>query len=185
MFLKKFLLMTLMVIAMVTFSQAQTYITKNGKISFFSSTAMENIDAVNNQVVSVLNMSNGEVGFSVIIKGFLFKKALMQEHFNDDYMESGTYQKATFKGQIADIKKVDLKKDGDYPVKVNGDLVMHGVSNKVAVNAIISVKSGKVSATAEFNVLLADYKISIPRLVEKSISPTIKIAVDCIYELKN
>src|SRR3954467_3282830 len=97
--MKIFLLIAAISLAAVTATQAQTFITKNGKISFFSKTSMENIDAVNNQVVSVLDSKSGVMQFSVQVTGFLFKKALMQEHFNgSDYMESDKFPKATFKG---------------------------------------------------------------------------------------
>ena len=89
-----FTLVTILIIGLPV--TAQNYFTKNGKISFFSKTSMENIDAVNNQVVSVVNTQTGDMGFSVLINSFLFKKALMQEHFNENYMESAKYPKATF-----------------------------------------------------------------------------------------
>ena len=170
---------------LITVTNAQSYLTKNGKISFFSKTSVENIDAVNNQVVSLFNAGKGDIAFSVIIKGFLFKRALMQEHFNDDYMESDKYPKATFKGAIADITKMDLTKDGISPVKVNGDLTIHGVTKKISANGSITIKAGKVSASSEFIILLADYNISVPKIVQNNISPSIKINVDCNYEPKN
>ena len=163
-------------------SYAQMYMTKNGKISFFSTTSMENIEAVNNQAVSILNSGTGEIGFSVIIKGFLFKKALMQEHFNEDNMESDKYPKAMFKGVIADIANVNFNKEGDYSVKVNGNLTMHGITQKIAVNATIKIKEGKVFASSEFNVLRADYKISVPKVTENNVSKSIRINVACNYE---
>ena len=163
---------------------AQTYMTKNGKISFFSKTDIENIDAVNNQAVSVLNTQNGEIAFSVLVNGFLFKKALMQEHFNENYMESAKYPKAGFKGTITDLTKVDFKKDGAYNVSVTGDLTMHNITNKVTVPAVIQVKAGKISANAVFNAKLDDYKIAVPKVVENNISKTIEVKIDCNYEAR-
>lgn len=180
----RFSLLTLSLI-FITTVQAQNFITKNGKITFFSKTMLENIDAVNNQVVSVLNTSSGDIGFSVIIKGFQFKKALMQEHFNDKYMQSDSFPNAKFKGSIADIQKVNFNKDGAYPVKVSGDLTMHGVTKKVSVDGTINIKSRNVNATAEFVVLLADYNIKVQKIAEVSISPRIRIDVDCNYDPKN
>ena len=179
---KGFLLFACLVSIMVT--SAQNFMTKNGKISFFSKTSLENINAVNNQVVSVFLGGKGEIAFSVIIKGFLFKKALMQEHFNEEYLESDKYPKATFKGVITDISKLNLASDGTYPVNVKGDLSLHGVTRNIETKALFTVKSGKVSSTADFNILLADYKIPIPKVVQNNISPTIKISVDCNYEPK-
>lgn len=165
-------------------SNAQSYITKNGKISFFSKTSMENIDAVNNQAVSILNSTSGELAFSVLINGFLFKKALMQEHFNENYMESTKYPKATFSGKIDDLTKIDFGKDGAYNVSVTGNLMMHNVTNKITAPAVITVKGKKITANSTFKVALADYKISIPKLVEDNISKTIEIKIDCKYNPK-
>ena len=163
---------------------AQNFITKNGKISFFSKTDVENIDAVNNQAVSVINSQTGSVAFSVLVNGFLFKKALMQEHFNENYMESAKYPKALFKGVITDLSKVDFKKDGSYNVTVAGDLSMHNITNKVTVPAVIVVKGNTLSANTTFKVKLDDYKITVPKLVENNISKTIDLKVDCNYEAR-
>lgn len=161
---------------------AQNYLTKNGNISFFSKTDIENIDAVNNQVVSVIMPQTSSLAFSVLINGFLFKKALMQEHFNENYMESTKYPKATFKGTIPDISKVNFTKDGAYNVTVTGDLYIHNVTNKITMPAVIMVKAGKISASTSFKVNLDDYKISVPKIVEGNISKTIEIKVDCNYD---
>jgi YceI-like domain len=163
---------------------AQNYVTKNGKISFFSKTNIENIDAVNNQAVSVLTPKTASIAFSVLINGFLFKKALMQEHFNENYMESNKYPKAGFKGTITDIDKVNFTKDGTYNITVTGDLNVHNVTNKVTMPAVIQVKNGKISANTVFKVKLDDYKISVPKIVEGNISKTIEIKVDCNYEAR-
>ncbi len=182
--MKKFLLTLLISLASITATHAQTYITKNGKITFFSKTPMENIEAVNNQVVSVLDSKTGVMQFSVQVKGFLFKKALMQEHFNEEYMQSDKYPKATFKGTIAGISKVNFAKDGNYVVNVTGNLNVHGVTNKVTLPGTISIVGGKLNATATFNILLADYKIDIPKIVQDNISKSIEIKVDCNYQPK-
>ena len=163
---------------------AQNFITKNGKISFFSKTDVENIDAVNNQAVSVINSQTGSVAFSVLVNGFLFKKALMQEHFNENYLESAKYPKATFKGTIADISKVDFKKEGSYNVTVTGDLTIHNVTNKITVPAVILVKEKTISANTTFKVKLDDYKITVPKVVENNISKTIELKVVCTYEAR-
>ena len=183
--MKSFLLIVAISLAAMTTTHAQTYITKNGKISFFSKTAMENIEAVNNQVVSVLNAKTGVMQFSVQIAGFIFKKALMQEHFNgSDYMESDKYPKASFKGTITDISKVNFTKDGSYTISITGDLMVHGATNKVTVPGTISVTGGKVNATTTFNILLADYKINVPKMAQNNISKSIEIKVDCAYQPK-
>ena len=168
-----------------TTADAQKVFTKNGKISFFSKTDMEDIAADNNQVMSVLNTQTGELQFSVLIKSFKFEKALMEEHFNENYMESNKFPKASFKGNIDDKSKVDFGKDGTYKVTISGDLNIHGVSKKVsAVPGTITVKDGKPTGTSKFNVKLADYEISVPSVVKKNIAETIDISVSCLYDQK-
>lgn len=171
-------------LAFATVSNGQNFFTKNGMISFFSKSPLENISAINNQAVSVFNAATGDIKFSVIIKGFQFKKALMQEHFNENYMESGKYPKATFSGNIPNIGSVNFKKDGEYKVSVTGDVTIHGVTKKVTAPAVITIKQGHLVCASLFTVLLSDYNISIPKLVENNIAKTIEIKVDCNYEPK-
>lgn len=182
--MKKTILSTVLLFTVCSYATAQKYYTKNGNISFFSKTNMEDIKADNNQVLSVLNVQTGELQFSVLVKSFHFEKALMEEHFNENYLESGKYPKASFKGSIADISKVNFTTDGTYPVTVNGDLGIHGVTNKVSTGGKIIVKGGKITGSAVFKVALADYKIEVPKLVENNIAKTIEITVDCLFDKK-
>lgn len=163
---------------------AQKYYTKNGSISFFSTTNMEDIKADNNQVVSVLNVPTGELQFSLLIKSFHFPKALMEEHFNEDYLESDKYPKANFKGAIDGINKIDFSKDGNYPVAVSGGLTIHGITNKVVTKGSINIREGKITGTSVFIIALADYNVTIPKLVKDNISKTIEITVNCLYNQK-
>src|SRR5688500_15365572 len=109
----------------------QVLTTRTGHISFYSSAKLEDIEAHNYQVSSSLNTETGDMAYVVMIKSFQFKKALMQEHFNENYMESDKYPKSTFKGKITDLSKVNFNKDGTYNVKVQGDLFIHGVTKNV------------------------------------------------------
>lgn len=163
---------------------AQKYYTKNGDVSFFSKTAMEDIKADNNQVMSVLNVPTGELQFSLLVKSFHFEKALMEEHFNENYLESDKFPKSTFKGTITDIGTVNFSKDGSYPVTVSGDLTIHGVTNKVTTKGSILISGGKITGKSTFKVALADYKIDVPKVVEKNISKTIDITVNCLFDKK-
>jgi polyisoprenoid-binding protein YceI len=182
--MKKMFLSLAAVIIIGNIATAQKYFTKNGHISFFSKTNMENIKADNNQVMSVLNPQTAELQFSLLVKSFHFEKALMEEHFNENYLESEKFPKSTFKGSIADISKVNFTADGSYPVIVNGDLTIHGVTNKATAKGNIVIKGGKITGTAVFTVVLADYKVAIPKLVETNISKTIEITVNCLYDQK-
>ena len=166
------------------FASAQKVYTKNGSVSFFSKASIENISAENNQVMSVLTIPTGELQFSVFINAFHFKKSLMEEHFNEDYMESNKYPKAIFKGKINDPSKVNFTTDGNYTVEVSGDLTMHGVTNKVTATGTISIKSGVATASSDFKIKLADYKISIPSIVKDNIAPVVDVKISCVYNQK-
>ena len=180
--MKKQITAVLIVLLFMLNASAQTYLTRNGRITFFSTTPMEDIEAINNEVTSMLDTKKGEFAFAVLIKSFKFKKALMEEHFNENYMESNTFPKANFKGAITDVSKVNFLKDGTYPVKVKGDLIIHGVTKNIEAPGTISISSGKISANSKFNIKLKDYGIKIPGAVVNKIAETISITVDCKYE---
>ncbi len=110
---------------------AQRYNTKNGTIKFISETPLENITAVNRQVYSTLDISSGDFDFKVLMKSFEFEKQLMQEHFNIKYAESDKYPEATFKGRISNLLNIDFSKDGSYSAIIEGELFIHGVTQKV------------------------------------------------------
>lgn len=165
-------------------AMAQKIYTKNGSISFFSKSPLEDITAKNNEVMSVINQQTGEIQFSVLVKSFRFRKSLMEQHFNENYMESDKFPRAIFKGLVADISAVNFNADGSYPVTVTGDLTIHGVTNKISTKADILVKNGVISAKSAFNINLADYRISIPAIVKNNIAKTIAITVSCLYNQK-
>jgi len=164
-------------------ASAQTYITRNGRITFFSKAPVENIEANNNEVISFLDIKKGEVAFVALIKSFKFKKALMEEHFNENYMESNTFPKAIFKGTITDLNKVNFSVDGTYPVTVKGDLTIHGITKNIEVPATVSVSQGKINAVSKFNIRVKDYNIKIPSTVINNIAEAISVTIDCKYDL--
>lgn len=183
--IKYFSLFFLLFISAFNVLTAQKYFTKTGVVSFYSNTPIENIEAHNKSSNCVFDLDNGAVGFGVLIKGFHFKKALMQEHFNENYMESNKYPNATFKGQIENYKKIDPTKNGKTTVKVKGDLTIHGVTKPVVTDAEISVNNGKIDADAQFNIAVADYNIAIPTLVKNQIAKSILVRVDATLEPLN
>jgi hypothetical protein len=182
--MKRFIFSAAAFLLFTLITQAQKFYTKNGQVSFFSTTKMEDIKADNNQVLCVLNTQTGDLQFSLLTKGFHFAKALMEEHFNENYIESTKFPKSTFKGIVADITKVDFTKDGSYTVSVKGDLTMHGVTKNIAAPGNIIIKGGKINAVSKFMAKLADYKISIPGAVKNNISETIEITVNCKLDQK-
>jgi len=167
-----------------TFVAAQVYFTKNGSVSFFSKTIVENIAATNNETISILNIQTGEMQFSLLNNGFHFPKAKMEEDFNEDYMESARYPRSTFKGIISGVNKIDFANDGTWPVTVTGDLQIHGITKKISVPGKIVITNGKINATATFSVLLKDYSIKIPSIVSNKISEKIDISVNALYQKK-
>ena len=106
----------------------------------------------------------------------------MQEHFNENYMESNKYPNATFKGQIENYKKIDPTKNGKATVKIKGDLTIHGVTKPIVTDAEINVVNGKIDADAQFNIAVADYNISVPALVKNQIAKSILVKVDSTLE---
>lgn len=155
------------------------YFTKSGKIVFYSKSPVENIEATNKTATCVLDTKSGILQFAVMMKAFEFDKALMQEHFNENYVESHKFPKAEFKGVLANNNEVNYSKEGSYKVKVKGKLTIHGETREVETDGTIVVKGGKIKADAVFVVTLADYKISIPSVVKDNISKTVSITVDC------
>jgi hypothetical protein len=164
-------------------AQAQDrFFTKSGKISFYSKAPLEDIEATHRGVSCVLDTKSGAVQFAVLMKGFEFRKALMQEHFNESYVESDKYPKAGFNGQIVNNSSVNYTKDGVYPATVKGKLTIHGETKEVETQGKLELKQGKMQLNAEFNIVLSDYKISIPSLVKDKVSQNIRITVDCLLE---
>lgn len=159
---------------------AQKFFTKTGHISFYSTTPIEDIEAHNYQSTSVIDFSNGDIVFSLLMKGFEFEKALMQEHFNEKYVESDEFPKAQFKGNITNFEDVNVSKDGSYIVNIKGEMTIHGVSQKVETQGVLEVKDGKIFGTCEFTLLVADYEINIPGVVRDKIAKemTIKVKMD-------
>lgn len=156
----------------------ERYATRTGHIAFHSETPMENIDADNRKVSCVLDASSGALEFAALIKAFEFEKALMQEHFNENYMESNTYPKATFKGKMTGASAEDLKKPGTYPVSVEGDLTIHGVTKAVKhPGTLVVEKDGTVKASSDFIVTPEDHAIKIPGVVRKNIAEEISVKV--------
>jgi hypothetical protein len=183
--MKKIAFLTLVAIGIAISGQAQKYVTKNGFIRFYSDAPVEKIEATNRQVNAAMDIVTGDFVFRVLMKSFIFEKALMQEHFNENYAESDKFPNATFLGKIINIKEVNASKDGIYPVTIDGKLTMHGETQQVSEKGTFEVKEGKLIGKAKFNILLSDYKISIPSTVVNNISKTIGITVEVVMDKVN
>lgn len=181
--LKKNLMTALALVLATTVSFAQDrFYTKTGKISFYSKAPLEDIEGKNKTVTAVLDSKSGAMQFAVQMKGFEFEKQLMQQHFNENYVESDKYPKAEFKGAITNNSDINYTKDGTYAAKVKGKLTIHGVTKDVETTGTLKITGGKIDASSTFNVLISDYNIKIPSIVKDKVSNSIKIVVDCDLE---
>ncbi|MBK9639457.1 MAG: YceI family protein [Bacteroidetes bacterium] len=180
--MKTYLSIIVMFVLFSAHADAQNrYFTRTGKVYFLSDAPLEKIDAKNSQATSVFDATSGQFEFAILMKAFEFEKALMMEHFHENYVESDKYPKAVFKGVISNIAKVDCTKDGVYPVMYKGTLMMHGVTKEMEGKGVFTVKDGKIVAHSDFVILLSDYKIEIPSLVKEKVSNEVKIVVDANY----
>lgn len=182
--MKQITLFAFLLAAVYADCSAQLYFTKNGRISFFSSAMLEDIKADNNQVISIINTSTGDIQFSLLNNAFHFKKALMEEHFNTDFIESEKYPKSTFKGTISNLSSINFNTDGTYNTTVAGNLNIHGITKPVSAIGTITIKAGKISALSRFFIKPKDYNISIPSTVKNNIAESIELTISAGYEKK-
>jgi len=179
------LMLLLLLTATLSVRAQERYFTKTAKITLYSQAPLETIEAVNKTAGAVLELSSGVVQAAVLMRGFEFKKALMQEHFNENYVESDKYPKGVFKGTLVNNTAVDYTKDGTYTATVRGTLTLHGVSRHVETPVTLTVRGGRITATAAFTGLLSDYNISIPSLVKDKISNSVRVSLDAVLEPLN
>lgn len=152
--------------------------TRQGVISFHSHTILEDIDAENNQVMAAIDAGKKSLAFSCMMKQFVFPRKLMQEHFNENYVESDKYPKATFSGMYTE--EINWEKDGEYDVTIKGRLTIHGVTRDIQVPAKFQIANGKVTGTTTFKLNPTDYNISIPFIVRDKIEKenTVKVKIE-------
>lgn len=151
-----------------------SFSTKKGSIQFTSPTDAD-VSAINNEVSSKINGA-GELSFSLLFKGFQFKYAEMQTHFNEEYVESEKYPRASFSGTIQNFKNIDLTKDGNHTAKIVGSLTMHGVTKPVQTSATLNISKGKIAARATISIIMSDYKIDASAVTEK-----VDLEINCNY----
>ena len=170
---KVLLFVTLIVLANITLSGQDKYFTKTGRISFSGKSTLSSINAENKAVSVVLDTKTGSLQFTLLTKGFEFKKALMQKHFNEKYMETDKFPKSEFKGEFINNALVKYGTDGVYPVTAKGRLSIHGETRDVEATGIVIVKTGKLILNSTFNILITDYKINA------NMNDKVAITVDC------
>lgn len=165
----------------IGFSQSQKQIiAKQGQVSFFSYTSVENIEAINNQAQSIVNLADGEIAVRMLLRAFVFKKALMEEHFNESYVESDIYPKVILEGKILDF---DASLTDEVQTKlIKGKMSLHGVTRDVEIKVDINNTGGNYIFTGEFEAGVKDYNIKVPPLLAGNIAKTIKVKFRFEYE---
>lgn len=153
-------------------AQSKKMICRQGNVTFFSYTAVENIEAANNQVVSIIDISNGEIGVQMLMRAFVFKKALMEEHFNESYVESDIYPKLTFTGAFENMPET---LNSPNSIIINGSMDFHGVQREVQLTARAEKKESTIILNGDFNVLIDDFAIKVPALLVPNISKEIQV----------
>ncbi len=178
--MKKIIVMVLCLLTgTLVFSQKK--ITRSGEIKFEATTSFEEIAGKNSTVSCILDETNGEFVTLVLVKGFKFKSPLMEEHFNENYLESTKFPKSTFKGKVLDFDASKLSST-KTAFDLEGDLMIHGVTKKIKTKIYLLVNSGKVTATSTFSVKSADYAIEIPKLVKDKIAENVNLLINFTLE---
>lgn len=181
-YLSLFFVAILFVFQSIVFTvAAQRYSLEDSKVHFFSSAPMEDIEANNKDCKGIIDTQTNAFSFRIPIKSFVFPSSLMQQHFNENYMDSKKYPNATFKGKIEG--KYDLKTDGTYDVMAVGDLEIHGKTQARKIPSQIIVKDGKASLKSTFEVSLKDHDIEVPSIMFQKIAETIKVDMNSDLKL--
>ena len=155
---------------------AQQYYTNKGKVSFFSEAPIENISAINEDVSAIVDSQTGGFAFRLKIEDFTFPNSLMQEHFNESYLESEKYPLSTFTGVVDNFSDLDLSAKQNFVV--NGSLSMHGISKDAQMKATAQMINDELYISSNFDVALEDYDIDIPKIMMYKIAEVIQVVVD-------
>ncbi len=164
----------------VTWSQESSqFFDKQGKITFFSYTSVENIQASNNQVVSIFKPSTSDIVVRILMRAFVFEKALMQEHFNESYIETDIFPEATFVGKIIGF---DINNDIQTK-RFEGQFTLHGVTKNIRFNAKILKIGATYEISGTLEIPVRDYEIKIPMLLDPNIAEIISVNFNFQYDL--
>jgi hypothetical protein len=176
--MNKFLLLLIFIFSDNYLPRAGEYIERQGQVTFFSYTSVENIQAENNQVFSFFKPETNEIAVSILMRAFVFKKSLMHEHFNESYIESDLYPKATFNGKIIDF---DPSIKGMQTRIIKGDFTLKNITKSVEIKAKITTGDDVYNIEGELNVLVEDYDIKVPPLLSPNIAKKIDVSFNFKY----
>ena len=175
--MRKFLFFIAMTITVVSYGQK--YISEKTFISFYSHAAIEDIKAENTKASSVFDAATGNIAFSVPIKDFEFAKTLMQEHFNEKYLETEKFPKSTFEGKIVGF---DASKKGPQSVKAQGKIILHGVTRNLDIPGTLEVQGNRIRMKSVFVAKLVDYNIMRPEIMFQKIAEQVDVTVDFTFK---
>ena len=157
-------------------------VSKASEISFFSKTPLKDIDAENKASTALINLETRDIAIKIPVKSFIFPNKLMQEHFNENYLETEKYPSSTFRGKINE--SIDLSKDGKINVSATGKIIIHGVEKTQTFKGTATVADKNVTVDSQFDIALADFKIDIPKLVFEEIAEKVKVTFKIVFEEK-
>ncbi len=177
--MSKLLVITFLLLTISPKNDSKQVISRQGNVSFFSYTSVEDIKAENNQVLSIIDTEKGTIGVRMLMNSFVFEKALMKEHFNESYIESDIYPEATFEGSIIDF---DAEKVGEQIKMIKGNFSMHGVTKELEIKTSILFENGKYRLSGTFRTDVNDYNIKIPPLLAGNIAKSIEVNFKFEYE---
>jgi len=169
--MKKTIIYALLIFGLKVSSQVFT--SEKCSLKFFSEAKLENIDATNSKGTTLINTSNGNFAVKATQTDFMFKSSFMQEHYNENYMESEKFPQATFIGKVNET--VDYKANGTHSVTITGKLNIHGVEQPRTISGTIEIKDGKIIIDSKFDVKLVDHKIKVPTSVIEKIAEVIQV----------
>lgn len=178
----KKIIFVLFFLSIIQIGKTQIYTAKEGAttISFHSAAPLEDIDATNKGATIVLRASTNDLQISVTVQNFKFKNALMEEHFNENYMETEKFPKIVFKGKINET--IDYGKDGENKVTATGKLEMHGVTKDVTLSGTLNKAGTELKLNAKFKIKVADYNIKVPSMYVKNIAEEVEVTFNTTLE---
>ena len=177
--MKKTILIFAVALIIPASSFSQVYKSESGYVRFYSEAPLENIEGINKKATGALRISDNILVVSIPIKSFVFEKALMQEHFNETYLESDKYKRGIFKGKVNE--KINWKKDGMYDATATGTIHIHGIDQEATIKGKVVIKEGKINFETVFNVHLEEYEIEIPKIVVFNIAEVVEVTMKMTF----
>lgn len=181
--MKKLLLIIGVLVFFTGTSYSQRYYCNNGQISFFQETPIENIEGKSNTLISIIDKQKNEIAYKVKMTSFIFDKALMQDHFNENYVESEKFPFATYQGEINE--NIDWSVNGTYNISSTGILTMHGISKTITEKGSITINGDKIKIVNNFKIKFTDFNVEIPKLLISQLTDVVDIKIETNYSILN